>query len=295
MTASPARCGALTARGTPCRRPAVDGGPCAWHSRDRRPEPRVWTRAKRWRLMTYLERGWDDARIGAALGVSPDAAKLARRRYRIPARNQTVLTARAVAQRLGVGCAKTVVRWIEAGWLLGESGWRVGRNQVWMVREEALWGFLENPHHWHRWQPERIPDPGLRGWAMALRGGVRFLTLGEAAAWLCRERQICVERATVASWTQKGWLPSVRNGNHLVRLADLATFEQPAFGQGSRKTAWDPCARCGDPDGPIKAPCVTPARYRAARYGFGAGLVCSRCYRRLRTAFERGQGTAVAA
>jgi hypothetical protein len=280
------RCGAETAAGTPCQRPAVRGGPCAWHDPRRTPEPRVWPLPRRWRLMELIERGWPDARIGDVLGCSAIAVKLARRRYGIAPKSRAILTAREVAKRLGIRCAKTVAWWIASGWLSGQRGWAVGKNRAWMVREEALLGFLADPAHFHRWQPERITDRGLREWAMAQRGDVRFLTLGGAAAWLCQTRSICVERGTVAQWIAKGWLPAVRNGNHLVRQDDLATFQRPVFGQGARKRSWAPCAQCGAPNGGIKRHCVTPARRRAARYGV-EGLVCRECYERVRRQFLR--------
>lgn len=283
------RCGAITQKGTPCQRPAVAGGPCVWHSRTRKPEPRKWPLPRRWQLMELmelLERGWDDARIGRELGCSADAVKLARRRYAIPPKSRTVLTAREVAKRLGISCAKAVSRWIEAGWLRGHRGWRQGEHRVWIVAETSLHAFLADPDHWHRWQPERIADPGLRQWAERQRGGVRFLSLSEARDRLCRERGICVETPTIHQWIVKGWLPAVRNGNHLIRETDLAAFTLPPLGR--RKTAWDPCALCGDPDGPINPSGVTPARISGARYGV-AGRVCRRCHRRLRWQYERDQ------
>lgn len=283
MLGSGPRCNAITARGTACQRPAVNGGPCAWHTPARRPEPRAWPLARRWRLMDLIERGWPDDRIGRELGVSADAVKLARRRYRIPPKSKTCLTARQIAKRLGLGCAKTVTRWIEQDWLKGRHGWTVGKHRAWIVQEEALLDFIANPEHFHRWHPERIPDKALREWAIAQRHGERFLTLTEAADWLCRQRFICVERETVAQWIERGRLPAVRNGrgNRQVRERDLATFERPVFGQGSRKRTWDPCAMCGDPDGLMLPGCVTPSRHDASRHGIN-GKVCTRCKRKLR-------------
>lgn len=54
------------------------------------------------------------------------------------------------------------------------------------------------------------------------------------------------------------------------------------------KTSWDPCARCGDPDGPIMKGGRTPARIDAAKWGL-PGKVCSECYRTLRAQGERAE------
>lgn len=293
MSAGP-RCGVTTAAGAPCRRPAVAGGACCWHDPARKPDGRAWPLARRFRLMGLLEQGWDDQRIGRELGCSAEAANLARKRYGIRPKSKTLLTARRVAGLLGLGCAKTVVRWIEAGWLTGQRAWAHGPYRVWMVREGAVLDFLADPAHVHRWDPDRIPDTVLRGYALRQRGGERFLTHEEARDWLCRERSICVERATIGAWCDKGRLPFVRNGNRFIRLSDLETFERPPFGTGSQKHSWEPCPVCGDPDGPINRGCTTPARLRADRYGV-EGLLCRRCQRRARARFERVAAVGVAA
>jgi excisionase family DNA binding protein len=127
---------------------------------------------------------------------------------------------------LGIGCSKTVVRWIERGWLYGKRGQRVGPHRRWLVWEDRLLEFLEDEAHWHRWRPERITEPCLREWASELRAGVRFLRLTEVA-----ERYYVTSR-TVENWIREGRIPAVCNGNHLVRESDLAGFVPP--GQRSR-------------------------------------------------------------
>lgn len=279
------RCGAVTAKGRPCRRPAVNGGHCMWHDPARKPEGRVWTRERRFTLQNLIEQGLPDPAIARRLHTTTDAVHLARKRYGIPCRRASTMTARAVAALLGVGCAKSITRWVDRGYLRGKRGWRQGSHPVLMIDEADLLAFLEDVAHWQRWSPDRITDPLLREWAQEMRGNVRFLTLSEVAD------RYYVQPATVHSWIEKGYLPAVRNGNHLVRESDLASFTLPEIGQGSRKHTWEPCAVCGDPDGPVSRACVTPARYRAARYG-GVGLVCARCHRRLRAVHERTERVA---
>lgn len=51
------------------------------------------------------------------------------------------------------------------------------------------------------------------------------------------------------------------------------------FHGANPKPTWSPCARCKDPDGKIVKPMVTPARFNAERFGYGAGSqICRTCY-----------------
>lgn len=176
----------------------------------------VWTPARRWRLMELLERGMTDEQIARRFGTTPEAVNLARKRHGIPSRTQTLLNCRTAAHLLGIGCAKAVRRWIAAGWLKGRRGPRRGGNRQWLITRRALMDYLEDPAHWHRWDPDRITDPLLRRWATTRRGDVRFLTVGQAA-W-----RACVEGTTVNQWIHKGWLPARKNGNNwFIRDEDL--------------------------------------------------------------------------
>jgi excisionase family DNA binding protein len=168
--------------------------------------------------MEYLERGWDDTRIAAKLGCSATAVSLARKRAGIPCVTKTLRCPQQIAALLGLGCPKTVVRWIQAGWLRGRRGPRRGGNRQWIVTDDAFHAFLADPAHWHRWEVARITDPTLRAFVASVRSPDRYLTLTEVAE-LC-----CVQPGTVWHWIDKGWLPAVRNGNHRVREADALRF-----------------------------------------------------------------------
>lgn len=218
-----------------CDRPAVSRGYCSMHHQRWRKygDPlmvrihrsrRVWTRNELSELHDLIEQGWSDARLAKRFDTSVNGIQLARKRYGIPSRTEASLNCRTIAERLGIGCGKSVAHWIHQGWLRGRRGQRRGGNRQWYVTEDALLAFLEDPNHWHRWEPARIPDRDLREWAEELRAGVRFLTLPEVA-----ERYF-VQPATVAQWIDKGWLPAVRHGNRRVRESDLGSFTLPVIG-----------------------------------------------------------------
>ena len=186
-----------------------------------------WSEKDLFLLDDLIARGVSDEAIAKRLGASVNGIRVARKRYGIRSRTEQLMSSRAVAEMLGVGCAKTITRWIESGWLEGKQGQRRGRHRQWQVTELELWAFMEDPAHWHRWHPERIPDPHLREWAVGLRGGVRYLTLSEVG------RRCYVEPHTVHQWISKGLLPAVRNGNHLVPESALDGFVVPS--QRTRK------------------------------------------------------------
>ena len=82
-----------------------------------RKRPKFWTPERVFRLDELIRQGRSDVQIGKALGCTANAVNLARKRRHLPARRTVLLSARAVATQLGVSCAKSVVRWINAGWL----------------------------------------------------------------------------------------------------------------------------------------------------------------------------------
>jgi len=171
-------------------------------------------------LEDMIREGRSDAEIGRALGCTPLAVNLVRKRNKIAPRRKVILTARQIAIRLGLDCSKTVAWWIMAGYLKGRKGQGCGLNRMWYVTEETLLDFLEDGRYWHLWQPERLEAP-LRLWVNEMRDGVRFLTTGQVAA------KFYVEHATVNNWIHKGYLPAVRRGNWLIRDSDLVGFVPP--------------------------------------------------------------------
>jgi excisionase family DNA binding protein len=181
---------------------------------------RFWTLPQRYKLMEHWEHGLSDAQIAVKMGTTENAVHLARKRYKITPThmNRDVMNAREVQRLLGIGCSKLVARWCELGWLKGRRGDNHGPYRIWRITRAAVETFLADESHWQDWNPERITDERLRWWALGIRGGERFLTLGQAA------RYFNVERDTVGQWIDKGWIAGYRpgmRGNHLVKQSDV--------------------------------------------------------------------------
>jgi DNA-binding transcriptional MerR regulator len=181
-----------------------------------------WSAEDLLRLGELLARGWTDGKIGESLGRSAVAVQTARKRNHIRPRLRLLLSARAVASKLGMSCSKPVGSWIRAGYLRGRRGQGAGRHRMWYVSEDALLRFLEDDQHWHLWDPSRL-DASLKSWATEMRSDVRFLSTGEAG------QRLGVTHAAVSHWINRGLLPAVRRGNWLVRESDLRGFVLPCM------------------------------------------------------------------
>jgi len=179
-----------------------------------------WSSEDLLRLEEMIARGCSDRKVGEVLGCTPVAVQVIRKRHHIRPRRKAMLSARAVAEKLGIRCSKTVAWWIRAGYLKGRRGQRAGPNRMWYVTETALLQFLEEERYWHLWSPARV-EPALRPWLAEMRNGICFLTTGEVAA------RLSVGHSAVNAWIHRGLLPAVRRGNWLVRESDLRGFVLP--------------------------------------------------------------------
>ncbi|HLI51008.1 MAG TPA: hypothetical protein VKU87_04380 [Thermomicrobiaceae bacterium] len=192
-----------------------------------RRKPKYWTNDRLFELSGLLDLGWSDARIGRHFGKTAEAIKLARRKHHLAPRAERYLSSQRVASLMNISCSKTVIRWIEMGYLKGKRGVRIGLHRTWMVEWDDLFDFLRDPAHWHRWEVSRIGPDSPLWWACADARGhhatERYLTLSEVA------RRFFVQTTTVCQWIGKGQLPSVRNGNHLVRESDLRGWTPPSW------------------------------------------------------------------
>lgn len=184
---------------------------------------RYWAPRELAELASAIGAGHSDAAIARRLRRSVVAIQVARKRHDIPSRLASLMSARDVARRLGVSDSKSVVRWIEAGWLNGRRGEYWGPNRRWYVTERALMAFMVERSHWARWKPERMPESSWRRFALALRGGDRWLSTREVGALLG------VGHATVHRYIVRGLLPAVRHGNWFVHEADVRSFVPPCM------------------------------------------------------------------
>jgi helix-turn-helix protein len=181
---------------------------------------RDWTHEDDAWLDTLLDQGLSYAEIARKLRrASGDAVRTHLKRRRIPSltRRYAVLSARQVAQLLGKRCLKSVVRWIDMGWLPARAAGR-----IWRISWDALMAFLYNERYWMAWDAARITDPDLRAEMLALRvDAPRWLTQTEVA------RRYCVISNTVWQWIEKGFLPAMRYGNWYIREDALLGWMPP--------------------------------------------------------------------
>lgn len=187
---------------------------------------RDWTHDEEERLNDLLDRGLSYVEIGRVLGRSAVAVRIRQKRRRIPGltRRLLILTARQVRTLLGKGCSKSVVRWIEMGWLKARAANRERRDEqvMWRIQWDDLMAFLRDEHYWMAWEAGRITDAELRAEMTALRAGrPRWLSVGEVA------ERYTVDIGTVKQWIYKGFLPAQRYGNHFIRESDLDGWLPP--------------------------------------------------------------------
>lgn len=183
---------------------------------------RDWTHEEIDHLVTMLDAGHDYDYCARQLRRTRTAIVVKTKRTRCKmTRRPTVLTAREVARVLGKGCAKSVVWWINAGWLKAQAAVCNGRT-IWRVCWDDLMAFLHNEAYWMAWDAARITDADLRAEFTALRAArPRWLTIGEVA------RRYSVISNTVGQWIYKGFLPAVRYGNWYIREDVIAGWLPP--------------------------------------------------------------------
>lgn len=181
-----------------------------------------WTIADKSKLAAMIDTGYSYDRIASRLGRTRGAVITeCKRHYLRITTSDTTLSARAVAELLGLGCSKIVARWIRRGWLKARNAGSKTR-PLWRIDRCDLDTFLENESVWMAWEPSLIRDSALREWATELRHGrPRWLPIGEVA------QRYHVEWRAVGVWIRRGWLPGVRYGNWWLRESDLIGWVVP--------------------------------------------------------------------
>lgn len=211
-----------------CEKPVVGRGYCTKHYQRVRKhgDPNVkfeyWPAPMRWRLSGMLARGYSDRRIGRELGRSASAVKKARLRFGFKARYRQAHTAREISRIMGVHHMKPQ-QWIGEGRLQArKNGARYGRIRVYQITHAALLDFIEDPDHWHCWDPEAITDDSLQTYARRVRADDDnvWLTMKEAT------RITGYGYTKVWNAIDRGELPAKRDGGNclLIEQADLAAW-----------------------------------------------------------------------
>lgn len=183
---------------------------------------RPWTEDDVARFEVMIDEGRSYDWIARKLRRSRTGVILKARRlgHRVTTTDAT-LSARDAARILGLGCSKTVVRWIvEHGLPARNAGTK--QKPLWRITPDTLVAWLERPEHWMMYDPVLITDPFVRDQLARLRPATPYwLPIGEAA------RQLGVTHEAVNTWIANGLLPATRYGNWWVCASDLATFTPP--------------------------------------------------------------------
>lgn len=202
---------------------------------------KAWTEADRMVVEEMIAAGRSIREIARKMKRSENSVKVYTARN-LKLRVIRPMTAHKVAVTLGLGCGKTVTRWIAQGYLRGyRTNLGAAQNKQWLVTEDALLDFMRAPEHWHRWEPERIADWTLREWAQETRTET-YYTQAEVA------KRYSVVIATVAQWMDRGFLRYADTGSHrMVPASALVGFvvpsDRPKAGYSARRFTPDEDAR----------------------------------------------------
>ena len=188
------------------------------------PTRRPWTLAERDKLAELIDKGYGYAEVARKMRRSVYSVQVQAKRQRCRLlHSQAVMTARQVADLLGLGCSKIVARWVQhCGLRARQSG--PHRRGLWRIAWEDLTAWMARPETWMAWRPERIADLALREWAAEIRSdGPRWIAQTTVAA----RYQVSVK--TVWSWIAKGWIVATKygRGNWWVDARCLDTFVPP--------------------------------------------------------------------
>lgn len=166
--------------------------------------------------------------IGARLGRTAVAVELRwKRDLRLTPRtfDPEWPTAREAARLLGMGCAKSIVRLIHEGLLVGRL-LPMGR-KMWGVSRHALIRFVANPENWIYFKPDHVKDPYLRRLVELRRARWpdAWWTPGQAGAYHG------VTHMAINNRINAGTLPAKKWGNWWIKRSDaMAMLIEPGKG-----------------------------------------------------------------
>ncbi len=171
---------------------------------------------------TMAEQGYGYEAIARRLKRTPTAVRIKAKRLRYHVLTcRGTLSARDVAQLLGLGCAKIVTRWIEGYGLNARNAGATDR-PLWRVSWDDLYAWLDNSDHWMAFDPARCADRALREHLIAIRlHHPRWLPIGAVA------QRFGVSVHTVNVWIRRQGLAAVRYGNWWIREDVVAVWKPP--------------------------------------------------------------------
>lgn len=184
---------------------------------------RDWTTKEIDTLIRLIETGHGYTTLARRLKRTRMAVQVKCKRLGIrPLTTKNTLSARDIADLLGLSCSKTVGRWItRLKWLPATNAGEPQR-PLWRVQWDDFLAFLERSDYWMAWGPEKITDPCLREWALEMRAnGPVWIRAGEVA------KRVGVGRTVPQSWIEKGILTGVKYGNWWFKEEDLEGFVIP--------------------------------------------------------------------
>jgi hypothetical protein len=149
-------------------------------------------------LKRIIDEGGDYDAVAEAVGRTRTGVVLHARKIHYRMMHSTKqLTSRDAQRLLGIGCAKTVVGWIEKfHWLEGK---RSGAQTIHRISWASLLAMLKNRMTWMAWSPAKIADPTMREWATEMRQGKGYwISAGDIG------RRFGVGPYTAQTWIERG-------------------------------------------------------------------------------------------
>lgn len=153
--------------------------------------------------LEYLQEHWGrvaDDEVARHLNRSISAVVLKAKRLGI-SRRENVWTATNVAELFGVNI-KTVVRWIDRGWIAGKkapfgSGGQNGEYRAWSIDDASVERFVRRQGWAYDWR-RMIEGEYLTRLARSIAKSDPWLTIDDCAA------ELRLHRGTVSRWTKEG-------------------------------------------------------------------------------------------
>lgn len=196
---------------------------------DRRLDKRYQRALKRWTEdeLEYLSNKYgliSDRAICRHLQRSANAIRIAAIRKLHSNRKMNFYSGHELARTLGIPCSKTIISWVEVGWLKARrSPVRQGPFRAWLFQDKNIIAFL----HTRPWlfNPKKMPEHYFRSIIREEYNRDPWYTCQEAAPLLGIKTDDAVQR-----YINKGWLPGHKRpggpwqGRWVIRRSAIEKF-----------------------------------------------------------------------